>query len=147
LQGIPRLGMLFDSIMTARTIPRKDIVETYFDGIGKVRDRVRRHTPFTYIAYHELLPSKTESDFVGLAYKICYYVCLRFFIRLGMQAISPFFGLVPLIPLALDALYVGYRWLKERNIEQTEKASPLTTFFFLTVGGTVLYLLNKAPEY
>ena|SRR3989344_7716039 len=133
--------------MSVTTATAKDPVQVYYDAIGKCHATIRRHTPFTYLAYNSLLPTEKEGDYIGLAYKISYYIVFRFFIRLGERTISPFFGVIPLIPFVADFCWVGYHGIKERWIERKEGASPFTALFFLTVSGAALHLLKHVPDY
>ena len=144
--------------------PLDDPVRVYYDSLEGLHLKVRKNTPFTYLAYKSMIPAK-EDDFIGLAYKVSYYITFKFFIHMGSHMGSPLFGFIPFAPLVLDLLWVGYRWIREwrdglpsgfsgisskdaaTDTLSQEQTSPLTTLFFLSVGLLAIHYLDKFPEY
>jgi|GEM_PF-3179454 len=125
-----------------------DPVKVYYDSLEKLHAKVRKYSPFTYIAYKSLIPSK-EDDFIGLAYKISYYITFKFFIHLGSHMASPLFEIIPFVPVALDLFWAGYQWirsLKERAVA-VEPPSPLTTAAFALIGLVSMNYLDRLPSF
>lgn len=125
-------------------------VSAYYGCLHKFRLNMRRYTPFTYIAYKTLVPSK-DDDLVEIAGKISGFITLRFFVGLCVTYLSPICAIIPFIPFILDASWVSYHWIKGHRfepIEQEEGANRRVLSLFGLIFGIVgiHYMQKRLPE-
>jgi hypothetical protein len=135
--------------MTSRPVAASsldDPVQSYYDSLEGLHLKVRQNTPFTYLAYKSMIPAK-EDDFIGLAYKISYYITFKFFIHLGMHLVSPLCMAIPFVPFVCDVVWLGVQSMRHREDSDSARPSPVTSFFILTTGILWMYFLDQCPEY
>ena len=82
-------------------------IPTYNRVLNNYRNFMRVHLPFSFLAYRNLLPEKGD-DLYFLVWKVNYIFLFRIFLLGGSRLISPFFGYISHVPMALDFLRVGY---------------------------------------
>ena len=95
-----------------------------------------------------MIPAR-EDDFIGLAYKISYYITFKFLIHLGVHMFSPLIGAIPYVPLVMALLWVGDHWVRDKKAagEGPPGLSPITALFFLMFSLAAMRSLDKLPEY
>ena len=87
-------------------------VDRFDLAIVQFRSFVREQLPFTFIAYRSLIPG-VDDDWYYLSEKVAWFVVVIFnFVDFAMKTVSPFFFVIPFIPLILDSIWIGSRYLK-----------------------------------
>jgi len=117
-----------------------DPVKNYYDALEKLHINIRTYSPFSFLAYKSLIPNE-DDDFIGLAYKISYFVTFRFFIQLGIEFVSPLCSIIPFVPLVLDFLWISYHSMDQLAFP------PLTAILCLSVNTFVIHYLNQLPQF
>ena len=95
--------------MTTSALSSSSPVDSFDHCLADIRKAVRKHAPFTFIAYRSLSPDEND-DWYFMASKVAWFVFLIFnFTEITAACISPLFILVPFVPFALDAIWTVYR--------------------------------------
>ncbi len=88
------------------TFKESSPVDSFDRGILQFRSVVRERLPFTFIAYRSLIP-EPDDDWYYLAQKTAWFVFVIFnFVDFAMKSFSPFFVVLPVVPLILDAVWI-----------------------------------------
>lgn len=92
------------------------IVDCFDQSVENLHEFCRERLPFTYIAYRSLIPEKGD-DWYYLAEKVAWVSFLVFQLIEFAASISLWIALIPVIPLALDAMRLSYREVCHRECE------------------------------